>query len=169
MPTNKSDPRAVDAYLAGLPEAERAALEALRELIKSTLRDVQERISYGTSVIFARERDLVGFVAQPKHLSFFTMSPELATALREQIKVTHKLSGATILSVPIIRCRNHSSRRSCGRARRRRLAEVSCPLPVESLTRRRKWRRSFLSTAPAIVRGIGISWSLSFAREVTRS
>jgi uncharacterized protein YdhG (YjbR/CyaY superfamily) len=49
MPTNKSDPRAVDAYLAGLPEAERAALEALRELIKSTLRDVQERISYGTS------------------------------------------------------------------------------------------------------------------------
>jgi uncharacterized protein YdhG (YjbR/CyaY superfamily) len=100
MPTNKSDPRAVDAYLAGLPEAERAALEALRELIKSTLRDVQERISYGTSVIFARERDLVGFVAQPKHLSFFTMSPELATALREQIKVTHKLSGATILFSP---------------------------------------------------------------------
>jgi hypothetical protein len=28
------------------------------------------------------------------------MSPELATALREQIKVTHKLSGATILFSP---------------------------------------------------------------------
>jgi hypothetical protein len=31
-----------------------------------------------------------------KHLSFFTMSPALATAMRDQIKTTHKLSGATI-------------------------------------------------------------------------
>jgi uncharacterized protein YdhG (YjbR/CyaY superfamily) len=60
------------------------------------LAEVQERISYGTSVIFALERDLVGFVAQKKHLSFFTMSPELATAMRDQIRATHKLSGATI-------------------------------------------------------------------------
>ena len=96
MPTSKNDSGAVDAYLAGLPEAARTALEDLRELIKSTVPEVQERISYGTSVIFAAERDLVGFVAQKKHLSFFTMSPELATALRDQIKTTHKLSGATI-------------------------------------------------------------------------
>ena len=96
MPTSKNDPGAVAAYLAGLPEAERTALEDLRELIKSTVPEVQERISYGTSVIFALERDLVGFVAQRKHLSFFTMSPELATALGDKIKATHKLSGATI-------------------------------------------------------------------------
>ena len=96
MPKSKHDPGAVDAYLAGLPAAERTALKDLRELIKSTVPDVQERISYGTSVIFALERDLVGFAAQQKHLSFFTMSPELATALRDQIKATHKLSGATI-------------------------------------------------------------------------
>ena len=96
MPTSKNDRGAVEAYLAGLPEAERSALEDVRELIKSTVPEVQERISYGTSVIFAVERDLVGFVAQKKHLSFFTMSPELATAMRDQIKATHKLSGATI-------------------------------------------------------------------------
>lgn len=96
MPTSKNDPGAVDAYLAGLPQAERTALKDLRELIKSTVPEVQERISYGTSVIFAIERDLVGFVAQRKHLSFFTMSPELATAMRDQIKATHELSGATI-------------------------------------------------------------------------
>jgi uncharacterized protein YdhG (YjbR/CyaY superfamily) len=35
-------------------------------------------------------------VAQKKHLSFFTMSPELATAMRDQIAATHNLSGATI-------------------------------------------------------------------------
>jgi uncharacterized protein YdhG (YjbR/CyaY superfamily) len=58
MPKSKHDPGAVDAYLAGLPEAERASLEDLRELIKSTVPDVQERISYGTSVIFALEREI---------------------------------------------------------------------------------------------------------------
>jgi uncharacterized protein YdhG (YjbR/CyaY superfamily) len=96
MPKTKHDPEAVDAHIAGLPEAEQTALEDLRALIKSTVPEVQERISYGTSVIFAVERDLVGFVAQEKHLSFFTMSPELATALRDQIKATHNLSGASI-------------------------------------------------------------------------
>jgi uncharacterized protein YdhG (YjbR/CyaY superfamily) len=96
MPKTKHDPEAVDAYIAGLPEAEQTALEDLRALIKSIVPEVQERISYGTSVIFAVERDLVGFVAQEKHLSFFTMSPELATALRDQIKASHNLSGASI-------------------------------------------------------------------------
>ena len=96
MRTSKDDSEAVDAYLAGLPEAERTALEDLRELIKSTVPEVQDRISYGTSVIFALRRDLVGFVAQKKHLSFFMMSPELAIAMRDQIKATHELSGATI-------------------------------------------------------------------------
>jgi uncharacterized protein YdhG (YjbR/CyaY superfamily) len=96
MPKSKHDPEAVDAHLAGLPDAERTTLEDLRLLIKDILPNVQERISYGTSVIFAVKRDLVGFVAQKKHLSFFTMSPELATSMRDEIKATHKVSGATI-------------------------------------------------------------------------
>jgi len=96
MPRTKHDPDAVDGYLAGLPDDQRQTLEALRRVIKATVPGVQERISYGTSVIFARQRDLVGFVAQAKHLSFFIMSPELARAMREEITQTHRLSGATI-------------------------------------------------------------------------
>jgi uncharacterized protein YdhG (YjbR/CyaY superfamily) len=96
MRKSKHDPEAVDAYLAKLPDAERATLEDLRMLIKATVPDVQERISYGTSVIFAVKRDLVGFVAQKKHLSFFTMSPELATSMRDAIKAPNRVSGATI-------------------------------------------------------------------------
>ena len=96
MPKSKHDPEAVDAYLSGLPDAERTTLEDLRLLIKDILPNAQERISYGTSVIFAVKRDLVGFVAQNKHLSFFTMSPELATSMRDEIKATHRVSGATI-------------------------------------------------------------------------
>jgi uncharacterized protein YdhG (YjbR/CyaY superfamily) len=75
----------------------RATLQDLQLLIKGTVPDVQERISYVTPVIFAVKRDLVGFVAQEKQLSFFfTMSPELAKSMRDEIKAIHRVSGATI-------------------------------------------------------------------------
>jgi uncharacterized protein YdhG (YjbR/CyaY superfamily) len=94
--TTKDDPAAVDQYLAGLPADSRAALEDLRQLVRSLVPGVRERISYGTSVIFALKYDLVGFVAQPKHLSFFTMSPGLASTMKTEIRQTHHFSGATI-------------------------------------------------------------------------
>lgn len=100
MARTKDDPAAVDEYLAGLPAERRDVLEELRQLIKATVPGVRERISYGTSVIFALHRDLVGFVAQPNHLSFFTMSPDLAKAMKAEIGRTHKLSGATIRFTP---------------------------------------------------------------------
>ena len=93
---SKNDPQAVDAYLATLPKAEREALGRLRALVKKTVPHVEERISYGTTVMFSLGRDLVGFVSQPKHLSFFTASPKLAQAMKDEITKTHKVSGATI-------------------------------------------------------------------------
>jgi uncharacterized protein YdhG (YjbR/CyaY superfamily) len=86
----------VDAYLSTLQRAERDALKRLRALIKETVPGVEERVSYGTTVMFALGRDLVGFVSQPKHLSFFTASPELALAMKDEISKTHKVGGATI-------------------------------------------------------------------------
>jgi uncharacterized protein YdhG (YjbR/CyaY superfamily) len=94
--TSKHDPDAVDAYLSTLRAAERDALQRLRALIKATVPGVEERISYGTTVMFALGRDLVGFMSQPKHLSFFTASPALARAMKDEISNTHKVSGATI-------------------------------------------------------------------------
>jgi uncharacterized protein YdhG (YjbR/CyaY superfamily) len=95
MPRNKDDPEAVDNYLAELPGQERETLEELRQLIKASVPDVQERISYGGAVIFAVRPDLVGFAAQESHLSF-TMSPQLAKAMKDEITKTHRVSGATI-------------------------------------------------------------------------
>lgn len=96
MAQSKHDPEAVNAYLTGLPDNERKPLEDLRQLINESVPEVQERSSYGTTIIFALKRDLVGCAAQPQHLSFFTMSPPLAKAMREEIKKTHRSSGATI-------------------------------------------------------------------------
>jgi uncharacterized protein YdhG (YjbR/CyaY superfamily) len=93
---SKNDPDAVDAYLATLSEDERETLEQLRNLIKQTVPGVEERVSYGTTVMFSKGRDLVGFVSQPKHLSFFTASPKLARAMTPEIAKTHTISGATI-------------------------------------------------------------------------
>jgi uncharacterized protein YdhG (YjbR/CyaY superfamily) len=96
MPRNKDDSEAVDSYLAELPDQERKTLEELRQIIKVCVPDVQERISYGGAVIFAVRLDLIGFAAQENHLSFFTMSPQLAKAMKGEITKTHKVSGATI-------------------------------------------------------------------------
>jgi len=96
MPKSKNDPAAVDAYLGTLTSRERETLQNLRVLIKETVPKVEERISYGTAVMFSRGLDLFGFVAQPKHLSFLTASPKLAAAMKGEIAKTHKVSGATI-------------------------------------------------------------------------
>jgi uncharacterized protein YdhG (YjbR/CyaY superfamily) len=96
MPKSKNDPAAVDAYLATLPRGERETLQKLRALIKEAVPRVEERISYGTAVMFSRGLDLLGFVAQRKHLSFLTASPKLAAAMKAEISKTHKVSGATI-------------------------------------------------------------------------
>ena len=96
MAKSKSDSAAVDAYLATLPEPEREALQRLRALIKETVPKLEERISYGTAVMFSAGRDLVGIVAQPKHLSFLTASPKLMATMKADIAKTHKISGATI-------------------------------------------------------------------------
>ena len=89
MPRSKDDPEAVDSYLAGQPDQERELTEELRQLIKTSVPGVQERISWGGgAVIFAVRRDLVGIAAQANHLSFFTMSPALAKAMKDKISKT---------------------------------------------------------------------------------
>ena len=96
MKKSKNDSAAVDAYLGTLPGEERETLERLRQLIKKLVPNVEERISYGTVVMFSLKRDLVGFASQAKHLSFFTASPPLAARMKAEISKTHEISGATI-------------------------------------------------------------------------
>ena len=94
--TQKHDPEAVQGYLAALPADQRRALEKVRRLVRKGAPDVAERISYGGVIVFSVGKDLVGCGANPKRLSFFTMSPAYAKEIAPSVQKTHNVSGATI-------------------------------------------------------------------------
>lgn len=59
----------VDSYIAGAAEVARPILEELRAIVKSTVPDVEEGISWG--VPFYKHRGaLAGFAVYTKHVSF---------------------------------------------------------------------------------------------------
>jgi uncharacterized protein YdhG (YjbR/CyaY superfamily) len=97
-------PKEIDAYLAALPEDERASLERLRSIIRETAPSCTERVSYGIP-IFRLRRDLVGISAQKNHCSLHSMSPPLIKAMSRELEGT-QVSGATIhftTAVPLSR------------------------------------------------------------------
>ena len=87
-------PEEVDAYLAGLSGDDRAALEALRGIIRQAAPECTERVSYGIP-IFRLQRDLVGLSAQKDHCSLHSMSPPLMKAMAKELR-GFTVSGATV-------------------------------------------------------------------------
>jgi uncharacterized protein YdhG (YjbR/CyaY superfamily) len=70
----------IDAYLAGLPDGQRMALEHLRGVIAGAAPTAVEGRSYGMPAFRYRGRPLVGFQAARDHLGFYPMSPALIAA-----------------------------------------------------------------------------------------
>ena len=79
MPTRKKeqDSEAVDAFLAKLPEDQRAALERLRRQIRAAAPEAIERISYGMPMFYVGTSPLVGFSAWKRHCAFYGASGTL--------------------------------------------------------------------------------------------
>lgn len=84
----------IDAYLSGLPQDRREALENLRTVILSVVPDAEEVISYQIPT-FKRYGGLVGFASMKNHLSFMVMSPGLMEKLKVEVK-PYKGSTATL-------------------------------------------------------------------------
>ncbi|MBJ7331154.1 MAG: DUF1801 domain-containing protein [Solirubrobacteraceae bacterium] len=84
----------VDAYLAGLDPAVRAALEALRAIIREEAPDATEAISYGMPA-FKLHGSLVGYAAFQRHCSFFPMSSSAIDAHAAELQ-DFKTSKGTI-------------------------------------------------------------------------
>lgn len=67
----------IDATLAALPADQRAALQALRQIIAAAAPEAVETISYGMPAFRYHGRALVSYSAFKKHCSLFPMSAAL--------------------------------------------------------------------------------------------
>jgi uncharacterized protein YdhG (YjbR/CyaY superfamily) len=73
-------PISIDQYLAGVTPAQRAALEKLRQTIRSIVPRAEEGISYGLAAFRLDGRPLAALGATPSHCSFFPMSGQIVEA-----------------------------------------------------------------------------------------
>ena len=78
-------PTSVEEYLAGIPAAERAALEALRATIRAAAPETTETISYQMPTFTYRTRALVGYAAFTHHCSLFPYSKGALETLKEEL------------------------------------------------------------------------------------
>lgn len=67
-------PTTIDEYLAGVPADERAALQKLRETIRSIIPDAEECISYSIPAFRLDGRIVGGFSATAKGCSYYPFS-----------------------------------------------------------------------------------------------
>jgi uncharacterized protein YdhG (YjbR/CyaY superfamily) len=75
----------VDEYLAGLAAPERAALERVRQIVRSTVPEVEEAKAYGMPAFRYKWHPLLGFRASKNHLSVFPFSAAAVDAARQEL------------------------------------------------------------------------------------
>jgi uncharacterized protein YdhG (YjbR/CyaY superfamily) len=82
----------VNNYLAALPAAQRDALEHIQALIRQTVPDATEEISYGMPAFKYRGHYLIGYASFKDHLSLFPGGNPL-DHLSEQLKPYKRAKG----------------------------------------------------------------------------
>jgi len=92
--TKTTGARDVDDYLSRLPDEPRAALEKLRQTIKSFVPGATEVISYQIPTFKYQERMLVSYAAFKEHCSFFPGAAPIE-AHRDELK-SYQTSKGTI-------------------------------------------------------------------------
>lgn len=90
--------RTIDEYLARLGPEQRAALQALRETIRTAAPAAEECISYSLPA-FRLNGPLVAFGATANHCAFYPMSGTILESFREELK-TYPTSKGTIRFQP---------------------------------------------------------------------
>src|SRR5262245_9873775 len=82
----KSKPKSIDQYLAGVNPDQRAALEKLRQTIRTAAPGAEEGISYGLAAFRLNGRPLVAFGASTNHCAFYPMNGTSVETFREQLR-----------------------------------------------------------------------------------
>ena len=82
----EADPAAVEAFLARLPDDQRAALERLRSQIRAAAPEAVERIGYGMPMFYVGTTPLVGFSAWKNHCAFYGASGTLLDGFAKELE-----------------------------------------------------------------------------------
>ena len=77
-------PKDIDEYLAALDDAQRTALQSLRQTIRATAPNAEECISYQLPA-FKQRKMLVGFGATKTHCALYLMSATTVEAHRREL------------------------------------------------------------------------------------
>ena len=92
-------PTSVDEYLAGFPPETRRLLEELRALIRETVPEVTEKISYAMPTFVLDGHYLVYFAGWKKHIALYPVSAGMAKELGEELEPY--LSGKGTVQLPL--------------------------------------------------------------------
>jgi len=84
----------ISEYLSKVPEPERSVLERIREIVRNTVPEAVEVISYGMPGFKYKGKYMLGFAAFKKHMSFFPTSGPIEK-LQDKLK-NFKLAKGTI-------------------------------------------------------------------------
>jgi uncharacterized protein YdhG (YjbR/CyaY superfamily) len=76
----------IDEYLAAVTPKQRAALEKLRQTIRSLVPEAEECISYGLAAFRFQGKPLVAFGATANHCAFFPMDGTTVAAFARELK-----------------------------------------------------------------------------------
>jgi len=96
------DEKAVDDFLAALPEPQRTTLQELRTMLKTILPDGEEKIHYGVPAIQIDGKSIAGYASAKKHCSYFPHSGALLEPLADSLTKYNYSKGT--LHFPIDKC-----------------------------------------------------------------
>ena len=119
----------VEEYLAGVPAAERAALEELRATIRAAAPDTIETISYQMPTFKYRRRALVGFAAFTHHCSLFPYSKGVLVTLADELRLLRHLGQGR--HRPLHGRGAAAGRAWCGGSSRTRIEEIDAGLAAK--------------------------------------
>lgn len=95
----RSTPSSVNKYIASQPEVSRNTLEQVREVIRCSMPDAEETISYGMPAYKLHGRTILFFAGWKEHFSLYPGNNRLVAAFAGELK-NYKVSKGTI-QVPL--------------------------------------------------------------------
>lgn len=94
--------KAVDEFLAAVPEPQRSTLQELREMLKKILPEGEEKIHYGVPAIQLNGKSIAGYASANKHCSYFPHSGSIFEPLADLLTKYNYSKGT--LHFPVDKC-----------------------------------------------------------------